>query len=1191
MQIPKQPPLFTHPTRLISFLLVLCNSYVFCCCHQVISNHQDEAALLAFSTNISTSSLSSPLNWSSGVSCCQWEGVKCDLEGRVTHLHLPSRSLKGIFFISSITNLVMLTHLNLSNNFLHGSLGQGLIRLKNLRIIDLSGNSISGSIPREIGKLSFLQKLHLNDNNLSGPIPPSLMNCTYLLEIILRFNHLNGDISTLDFSNLVQLQKIDLKTNYLNGTLPKTIYLCKSLVAIRVTDNYISGRISPKIVKLKFLSFLSLSRNHFTNITMTLRILANCKNLTSLFLSYNFYGESIPTHENFISVGGFPKLQFFSLTDCSFEAGPFPSWLSILKNLHFLGMNNNKLTGQIPIWLGTLPKLFNLALSNNRLSGELPLNLWQLPALISNHTQADLNPSEFELPVSVAGSNPTTMQAIRFKADFVCEILLSNNSLSGHILEDMGNLQSLQRLNLGYNRFSGHIPTAVSKLHNLEKLNLSRNHLTGEIPTSLASLSFLSQIDLSCNDLDGPIPTGGQFGTFDESKFEGNRGLCGKPLNRTCYTTRPTSKALDPNGSDYNKNQLLDGLFVVNISMSRPWLPLNWLGVNCCQWEGVECDLNGRVTHLQLPSKSLEGVNAFSGNIPEEIGSLQNLQHLYLDSNRFCGQIPTSISNLHKLERLDLSINNLTGVISTSLTSLSFLSHFNVSYNYLYGNPNLCGKPLNLPCYNTPPTSKEMARNGSHDNKKQFLDGLLIVLCNSKVFCSCHQICNHQDQTALLAFSANISTSPPLNWSSGVSCCHWEGVECDLNGRVTHLQLPFRSLNGVILLSSISSLNMLTHLNLSNNFLHGSLGEDIIGLKYLRILDLSVNNIVGSIPREIGKLSHLQKLHLDDNSLSGPIPPSLMNCIHLVEIILRFNRLDGDISTLDLSNLVELQKLDLSDNSLTGVLPESIFSCNSLIAIRVSNNNISQIPNWLGTLPKLFNLDLNNNSLYGELPLNLWRLPGLMSENAQADLNSSQFELPIFFKGDVITSSLSSIRFKASFYHVISLNANAFSGQIPEEIGGLINLQRLYLDHNRFSGHIPTSISKLHNLEKLDLSTNNLTGEIPTSLTSLSFLSEFDVSYNHLYGPIPTGGQIGSFDESFFKGNPRLCGNPLNRTCYSSPLSEALDTNGSDDNKNRFLDGLFVGFVSGFCAVLVFIASFVWYHKSERRQRPSSRRG
>ncbi|CDP05553.1 unnamed protein product [Coffea canephora] len=61
------------------------------------------------------------------------------------------------------------------------------------------------------------------------------------------------------------------------------------------------------------------------------------------------------------------------------------------------------------------------------------------------------------------------------------------------------------------------------------------NELSGEIPPSLSSIYTLSSLNLSYNKLSGPIPSGNQLQTLnDPSIYEGNIGLCGKPLLNSC---------------------------------------------------------------------------------------------------------------------------------------------------------------------------------------------------------------------------------------------------------------------------------------------------------------------------------------------------------------------------------------------------------------------------------------------------------------------------------------------------------------------------------------------------------------------------------------------------------------------------------------------------------------------------------
>ncbi len=85
----------------------------------------------------------------------------------------------------------------------------------------------------------------------------------------------------------------------------------------------------------------------------------------------------------------------------------------------------------------------------------------------------------------------------------------------------------------------------------------------------------------------------------------------------------------------------------------------------------------------------------------------------------------------------------------------------------------------------------------------------------------------------------------------------------------------------------------------------------------------------------------------------------------------------------------------------------------------------------------------------------------------------------------------------------LDLYANQLTGSIPSEIGGLINLEYLYLDQNQLTGSIPSEIGSLTNLIELYLAENQLTGSIPSEIGSLTNLEIFDLNENELTGSIP----------------------------------------------------------------------------------------
>jgi hypothetical protein len=85
----------------------------------------------------------------------------------------------------------------------------------------------------------------------------------------------------------------------------------------------------------------------------------------------------------------------------------------------------------------------------------------------------------------------------------------------------------------------------------------------------------------------------------------------------------------------------------------------------------------------------------------------------------------------------------------------------------------------------------------------------------------------------------------------------------------------------------------------------------------------------------------------------------------------------------------------------------------------------------------------------------------------------------------------------------LDLSYIGVTGEIPPEIGNLINLDSLILKENQFSGIIPPEIGSLTNLTDLDLGGNQLSGEIPPEIESLINLNILDLAGNQLSGTIP----------------------------------------------------------------------------------------
>ena len=256
-----------------------------------------------------------------------------------------------------------------------------------------------------------------------------------------------------------------------------------------------------------------------------------------------------------------------------------PRALSKCTDLEVLDVGNNKIVDVFPSWLGNLSNLRVLVLRSNQFyvtlddpfrSGNFRgyFSMIQIIDIASNNFSGNVKPQWFKVFKSMMEKMNNTGQilghsaskyyqdtvAITVKGRYITferiltaltSVDFSNNKFNGTIPDLVGDLVSLHILNMSHNAFTGNIPPQLGKVSQLESLDLSWNHLSGEIPQELANLTFLETLDLSNNNLEGRIPQSRQFGTFENSSFEGNIGLCGAPLSRQCASS-PQSNELKP---------------------------------------------------------------------------------------------------------------------------------------------------------------------------------------------------------------------------------------------------------------------------------------------------------------------------------------------------------------------------------------------------------------------------------------------------------------------------------------------------------------------------------------------------------------------------------------------------------------------------------------------------------------------
>ncbi|KAJ6719042.1 LEUCINE-RICH RECEPTOR-LIKE KINASE FAMILY PROTEIN [Salix purpurea] len=401
------------------------------------------------------------------------------------------------------------------------------------------------------------------------------------------------------------------------------------------------------------------------------------------------------------------------------------------------------------------------------------------------------------------------------------------------------------------------------------------------------------------------------------------------------------------------------------------------------------------------------------------------------------------------------------------------------------------------------------------------------------------------DAAALLSFKKMIQNDPQgvlSGWQINRNPCIWYGVSCTL-GRVTHLDLTGCSLAGIISFNPLSSLDMLSALNLSlnsftvnstallhlpyalqqlqlsytgiegpvpeslfsknpnlvyANLSHNNLSELLpddllLNSDKVQALDLSYNNFTGSISglKIENSCNSLSQLDLSVNHLMDSIPPTLSNCTNLKNLNLSFNMLTGEIPK-SFGKLSSLQRLDLSHNHITGWIPSELGNaCNSLLELKLSHNNISgQIPVSFSPCSWLQTLDLSNNNLTGPFPDSI--LQNLVSLER------------LLLSYNLISGSFPSSVSYCKSLKIVDLSSNTFSGTIPPDIcPGATSLEELRLPDNLIIGEIPAQLSQCSKLKTLDFSINFLNGSIPAELGKLDNLEQLIAWYNSLEGKIP----------------------------------------------------------------------------------------
>ncbi|KAK1412636.1 hypothetical protein QVD17_34039 [Tagetes erecta] len=434
--------------------------------------------------------------------------------------------------------------LNMNSNKFEGSLATFP---SNVRWLDFSNNLLSGHVPPTNKTMNpILEYVVLSENRFSGNIPIHFFKVPSIRVLDLSYNLFSGHLPQMDGTMNSSLNYVILSRNDLAGSL---VRLC-NVSTIRVLDlshNKFVGRIPRCLGNLINLEIIDLTNNTITGVVPS--PLGHLYRLTTLHLHNNTLEGDIPS-----SLQNLTRLVTMDLGNNLFT-GTIPLWIGEkLSKLSFLNLQSNKLTGNIPVQLCQLNALQYLSLANNNITGKIPPCFGNLSGMITHQDDSGYDVYNYEenILAFVKGKQLLYTTTIMF---LTISLDLSSNNIVGEIPDALMNLVGLMSLNLSRNLLKGYIPMNIGDLTQLESLDLSMNKLSGRIPQSLTSLTFLSFLNLSFNNLSGAIPVGNQLQTLDDaSVYEGNDGLCGPPVSKSCKGNETTYNDVDgDDGRDETK--------------------------------------------------------------------------------------------------------------------------------------------------------------------------------------------------------------------------------------------------------------------------------------------------------------------------------------------------------------------------------------------------------------------------------------------------------------------------------------------------------------------------------------------------------------------------------------------------------------------------------------------------------------